>query len=316
MRRLLLKKLVTIIPYLLVITALSFSVMYFAPGESTAMIILKHKVSGVFISEAQAEQYAAEQNLSLPFKDAYLNWLKGIIRGDFGKSLITGDSVVNEITTSFSKTLLLSFIALFTELCLSFPCGMYTAWKNKPVLNKLTEVWGICSMSIPFFWLALLVVWVCTAKLKLHFVVGYHGINSLLIPGVLLGIMGSGYFIQIVKSKTALILQEGYIELAKAQGLSSQKILFGHVLKNISAPCVAVLAINVIALLGGSVLIERIFSIPGFGLLMLNASNNKDYILLSGGMLFSATIVLVINLLADIYYLKMDKRACHELYAQ
>lgn len=315
MRRLLLKKLVTTIPYLLAITALSFSVVYFAPGESTAMIILKYKTD-IFISEEQAAQYAAEHNLDLPFKEAYFNWLKGIIRGDLGKSLITGDSVASEIKTSFSKTLLLGLIALLTQLCISFPLGMYAAWKNKPLLNKLTEVWGICSMSIPSFWLALLAVWICTAKLKLHFVIGYQGIKSLLIPGVLLGIMGSGYFMRVVKSKTALILQEGYIELAKAQGLSSRKILFGHVLKNISAPCVAILAIDIIALLGGSVLIEKIFSIPGFGLLMFNASDDKDYIVLSGGILCIGTLVLIINLLADMYYLKMDRRAAHELYAK
>ena len=316
MRLLLLKKLVTIIPYLLAITALSFSVVYFAPGESTAMIILKHKVSDVFITETQAEQYAAEYNLNLPFKEAYFNWLKGTIRGDLGNSLITGDSVVSEIKTSFSKTLILALIALLTQVCISFPLGMYAAWKNKPSLNKLTEMWGICSMSIPFFWLALLVVWICAAKLKLHFVIGYHGIKSLLIPGILLGIMGSGYFIQIIKSKTVLVLQEGYIELARAQGLSPRKILFGHVLKNISAPCVAILAINVIALLGGSVLIEKIFSIPGFGLLMFNASGNKDYIMLSGGILFIGILVLTINLLADMYYIKMDRRASYELYAK
>ncbi|UTC65932.1 MULTISPECIES: ABC transporter permease [unclassified Treponema] len=316
MKLLLLKKLLITIPYLLAITALSFSVVYFAPGESTAKIILKHKLSGAFISEAQAEQYAAEQNLNIPFKEAYFNWLKGILKGDLGNSLITGDTVVSEIAASFSKTLLLSIIALFTEICISFPLAMYTAWKNKSFLNKLTEIWGICSMSIPFFWLGLLVVWICTAKLKLLFVVGYQGIKSLVIPGLLLGIMGSGYFMQIIKSKTSLILQESYIELAKAQGLSVRKILFGHVLKNISAPCVAILAINIIALLGGSVLIEKIFSIPGFGLLMFNASENKDYILLSGGILFTGTIVLTINFFADIYYLKMDRRAAHELYAK
>lgn len=315
MRTFLLKRLVIIIPYLLAITALSFSVVYFAPGESTAMIILKYKTD-IFITEEQAEQYAAEHNLNLPFKEAYFNWLKGIIRGDLGNSLITGYSVVSEIKTSFSKTLILALIALLTQVCISFPLGMYAAWKAKPSLNKLTEMWGICSMSIPSFWLALLVVWICAAKLKLHFVIGYHGIKSLLIPGVLLGIMGSGYFMRIVKTKTALILQEGYIELARAQGLSPRKILFGHVLKNISAPCTAILALNTVDLLGGSVLIEKIFSIPGFGLLMFNASGDKDYIMLSGGILCIGTLVLTINLLADMYYIKMDRRAGHELYAK
>jgi len=314
-RTLLLKRLVIIIPYLLAITALSFSVVYFAPGESTAMIILKYKTD-TFITEEQAEQYAAEHNLNLPFKEAYFNWLKGIIRGDLGKSLITGYSVVSEIKTSFSKTLILALIALLTQVCISFPLGMYAAWKAKPSLNKLTEMWGICSISIPSFWLALLVVWICAAKLKLHFVIGYHGIKSLLIPGVLLGIMTSGYFMRIVKTKTALILQEGYIELARAQGLSPRKILFGHVLKNISAPCTAILAVNTVDLLGGSVLIEKIFSIPGFGLLMFNASGDKDYIMLSGGILCIGTLVLMINLLADMYYIKMDRRAAHELYAK
>lgn len=224
--------------------------------------------------------------------------------------------MVSEIKTSFSKTLILALIALLTQVCISFPLGMYAAWKAKPSLNKLTEMWGICSMSIPSFWLALLVVWICAAKLKLHFVIGYHGIKSLLIPGVLLGIMGSGYFMRIVKTKTALILQEGYIELARAQGLSPRKILFGHVLKNISAPCTAILAVDTVGLLGGAVLIEKIFSIPGFGLLMFNASGDKDYIMLSGGILCIGTLVLMINLLADMYYIKMDRRAAHELYAK
>ncbi len=138
MRTLLLKRLVIIIPYLLAITALSFSVVYFAPGESTAMIILRYK-AGIFITEEQAEQYAAEHNLNLPFKEAYFNWLKGIIRGDLGKSLITGYSVVSEIKTSFSKTLILALIALLTQVCISFPLGMYAAWKAKPSLNKLRK---------------------------------------------------------------------------------------------------------------------------------------------------------------------------------
>ncbi len=113
-----------------------------------------------------------------------------------------------------------------------------------------------------------------------------------------------------------MIVKVVYIELACALGLSPRKILFGHVLKNISAPCTAILALNTVDLLGGSVLIEKIFSIPGFGLLMFNASGDKDYIMLSGGILCIGTLVLTINLLADMYYIKMDRRAGHELYAK
>lgn len=307
------KRIFMLLSTIFFISLISFFLIFHSPGEMARLIFME-KAHTHYATDADVAAFAKEHGLNVSAVEMYFRWVRHICRGDLGNSLITGESVLLLIHRALPKTLGLTFIAFVFQLLFGFGFGFYGAYRPRGFADKISEYWGILSLSLPPYWLALLLLWFCTVCLKWTFVLGYHGFVSLWVPGFLLGVLGAGGMMRLVKSKTSLILKEGYIEYAVACGISKHHLLFGHVFKNALPSVLAYLTQSFIGLLGGSVLIEKIFSIPGIGLLAFRALEVKDIFLLSGIILYLAIFASIVNLLSDCWCIKLDRRSENALY--
>lgn len=302
-----------LLPMIFLISLSSFLLIVYSPGE-TARLVLMKRLHTEHITEADVREFAERKGLNRSALSLYGDWLSGLVTGNLGNSLLTNEPVGYMLKNAMSKTLLLAVIAFSAMVLVGFPLGLGAALKAGGVLDKISEYWSLISISTPSYWVAQVALWVCAAKLKWPFVLGYHGTISLVVPGLLMGLMGAGSLSRVVRSKTLLTLKEVYVEQAVAQGLPLWRILFGHVLKNALPPTLSILSSSLTGLISGAVLIEKIFSIPGIGLLTLSAMDSKDVILLAGIVFYLAIFICTINFLADFICISLDRRGNSEIY--
>lgn len=312
-RYLILKKVLLLIPTVFLISLLSFLMLIHSPGD-TAKVILMEKYHFHEVSKEDVNEFKKAKGLNHSALSLYKNWMIRLLKGDLGKSLLTDKPVIDIMKVSLSKTALLAVISFLIQILLCFPLGFFSAYRQGGIIDKLSGFWSILSIATPSYWIALLALYICTAKLKLHFILGYHGFKSFIVPAIIIGFLNAGRLIQIIKSKTLLVLKETYIEQAIASGTPVLRIFTGHVLKNTLAPIIVTLTYSITGLLSGSVLIERIFSIPGLGSLLLNSINGKDFIVASSIIFYLASIICILNLISDIICLKIDRRNESEIY--
>lgn len=302
-----------LLPIIFLISVTSFLLIVYSPGD-TARLVLSQRLNTTHISDEYVREFAERKGLNRSALSLYGDWLSGLASGNLGNSLLAGEPVTEMLKNAMSKTLLLALLAFSTMVLLSFPLGFAAALKTDGVWDKISEYWSLLSTSTPTYWIAQVVLWLCAAKLKWTFVIGYHGAISLLVPGFLMGLMSVGSLSRVIRSKTLLTLKEVYVEQAMAQGLPLRRVLFGHVLKNALPPTLSILSGSLTGLISGAVLVEKIFSIPGIGLLTLSAMDSKDIILLAGIVFYLATFICIINFISDLICISLDRRGTSEIY--
>ncbi|MDO4720881.1 MAG: ABC transporter permease [Peptostreptococcaceae bacterium] len=309
------KRCLLFLPTLFMISLLSFFAIYHSPGDA-AKLILKERFAEMErgLSAENIERFTREKGLDLSAPALYLRWSQNLLTGDLGVSLVTEEPVAKLLFPAAGKTLLMSIIGLALEWSLALPVGFRAAWREGGIADKVSEIWALISMSTPAYWAGLAVLWLVGGKMRLGFVIGYHGVKSLVIPAVLMALTGAGGSARLVRSKAELVLREGYVRQAVAQGLAPLRIFFGHVLKNALPPLMSAFSLRAAAYLGGSLFMESIFSIPGMGRLMLRAVNMKDFPVFSAGILLTGSLICFVNLLTDIFCIRLDKRGESELY--
>ena len=301
------RRIIFIIPTIILVSLLSFALLYLSPGD-TGMLVLREKGNTIVVTEKEAEIFAESKGLNTSFFAQYTSWFGGVLQGDLGTSYLDSQNINERIATAMGKTLIMTMIALGVYIIFGTAAGILSAVFPTGIVDRLAKYWAVLSTAIPVFWISLFIVWLLSVKLGILKTVGSRSNSSLILPGVLMGIVYAGNLIVIVKEKALLVLEEPFVLSARALGVKRRVVLRSHVLKNILAPVIAAAALAFSSFIGSSVLMENIFSLSGYGTLLMDAVNIKDYMVVASATLVLGTLVCIINMIADIIYGFLDRR--------
>jgi peptide/nickel transport system permease protein len=314
-----LKRLGFSIPILFGITLLTFGVMHLAPGRPTdALTDMNAKVT------AQArERLIKLYGLDKPWTEQYADWLKRLVRLDFGQSFRDGRPVISKIAERLPATLLLNACSLGLILLVSIPLGVLSAVRRNTWVDKSLTVFVFAGYSVPTFWLALLLMIVFGIMLGWLPISGLHSLNfdelsrsgqwadmarHLILPVFITAFTGLAGVSRYVRNEMLEVVHQDYIRAARARGLSETRVLFRHALRNALIPVVTLLGLSLPDMIGGGFIFETIFAYPGMGRLGYEAVMSRDYPVIMGVGVIAAALTLLGNLLADLSYAWVDPR--------
>ena len=324
------RRLLMLIPVLLGMTMIVFSIIHAIPGDP-AEVILGEKAS-VESKEALRKELKLDQPLYVQYGD----YLKKLGSGDLGKSIRTHEPISQEITPYLAATLELTVVAMAFAVFVGINAGILSAWRQNSWFDYVSMLIALIGVSMPIFWLGLMEQWLFALELKwlpssgrmnvrdpIEAVTNIYLIDSLLsgrwdqfwtvvkhliLPGVALGTIPMAIIARMTRSSMLEVLRSDYIRTAKAKGLSQTFIIYKHALRNAFIPVLTVIGLQFGLLLGGAVLTETIFSWPGVGRYIFDAISSRDYPVIQSGILIIALIFVLINLLVDLLYAAVDPR--------
>ncbi|HWU65271.1 MAG TPA: ABC transporter permease [Ensifer sp.] len=310
MFNLIVRRVAATIPVMGLVALIVFSLLYLAPGDPALVI------AGDQATAAQIEQIRTNLGLNEPFWYRFGSWLLGILHGDLGTSLISNVPVTTLIMQRMEPTISLMVITLLWSVIVAVPLAVLAAWKRGQIVDRVVMSFGVMGFSIPVFVFAYCLSYIFAIQLHWVPIQGYvplsRGVwpwlNSLILPAVALGSSYVALISRIGRAALLEILQQDYIRTARAKGASNTSVLFEHALKNAAVPLVTVVGIGVGLLIGGAVVTETVFALPGLGRLTADSILRRDYPVIQGiVLLFSFTYVLV-NLAVDLLYPLFDPR--------
>jgi peptide/nickel transport system permease protein len=316
-----LRRLVLAVPLLIGITFISFAVIHLAPGEPVDLQAGNLNAK----SSAQARQLLREMyGLDQPITTQYWHWLGRLARLDFGRSFSPdGRPVLHKIRERLPVTLLLNIAELSIIVALAIPIGMASATRQYSLFDKVTTVFVFVGFATPDFWLALLLMILFGVELGWLPISGLRSLNweylsfwrqqwdfatHLLLPILVATFGGLAGFSRYMRQSMLEVIRQDYIQSARAKGLDERVVIGKHALRNAMLPLVTILGLSLPGLIGGSVIVESIFAIPGMGQLMVQAVFERDYPVIMGNLVIVAVLTLVANLLADVAYGLVDPR--------
>ena len=313
------RRLLGIIPLLIGITVISFLVIHLAPGKPTELMMQMNPKAAL---EAQ-EKLDKIFGLDKPLHIQYLVWLKNFFKFDFGVSFIDGRPVRDKIFERMPITILINVLALLVIFIFSIPIGIKSAIKRGSFFDRSITVFVFLGFAAPGFWLALILMdlfgvrlgWlpvsgITSLDFEYFSVLGKIGdvAHHLVLPIFVASIGGLAGVSRYMRQSMLNIVHQDYIRTARAKGLSEQIVIYRHALRNALLPIITILGLSVPGLISGSVIFESVFSIPGMGKLMVDAVFARDYYVIMGGLVLSALLTLIGNLLADLTYAYVDPR--------
>ncbi|WP_172408179.1 ABC transporter permease [Desulfosporosinus sp. FKA] len=295
---------------LVIVAILAFFCVYAMPGDPVRIIL------GDFATKDQILQLRHQLGLDQSVYVRFFIWLSRIIHGDFGESLFLHMPVSKAILSRMEPTLLLAVMGQLIGIILGVPIGVIAAVKHRTWMDRFAVAFSLAGISIPSFWLALILIlffgvylgWFPVCGYKPISEVGFGVIKYLILPGLTLGLMQSGLIARMTRSSMLEVLGQDYIRTAKAKGLMEYVIIMRHALKNACIPVVTIIGMSFGLLLGGTWIVETIYYIPGTGALAITAIMKRDFPVIQGTMIFTALIFVVVNLLADISYVLLNPR--------
>ena len=310
MRDYILRRLLMLIPVLLGISLSVFLIMQLVPGDV---------VSGILGIEQTPElrvMWEKKLGLDQPVHMQYLNWMGNVLRGNFGESFRTGAPVFPEIISRFQITAELAVLASFTALFIALPLGIISALKRNQPIDKGVRVAALMGVSVPSFASATLLILFLSKAFGYFTPVKYvsflqspgTNLEIMLLPAFILGASMAGSLMRMTRSSILEVMRQDFIKAVRAKGATERITIFRHALKNGSIPIITLVGMQMGSLLGGTVVIEQIFSIPGLGQYVLTGISQRDYPVVQGGVLFIAFVYVIINLLVDILYTYVDPR--------
>jgi peptide/nickel transport system permease protein len=304
------RRVLAIVPVLFGISVLVFGLVHLIPGD-VAQVLL-----GTQATDQQIETLRRSFGLDRPLPVQYVDWLSHVLQGDFGVSLRTSRPVLPDLVSRFGVTLQLTVVSMVIALAVAIPLGVASAANRAKTSDALSRVLALLGLSIPNFWLGTMLI--LFVSLVLHWLppVGFVslldnpwlGLQTLILPALALGTAVAAFIMRMVRSSLLEVLRQDYIRTANAKGLHDNAVLYRHALKNAFIPVLTVIGVQVGYLLGGAVIIESIFSLPGMGRFLLDSINNRDYSIVQGGVLLIALIFSLVNLSVDLVYGWLDPR--------
>lgn len=291
------------------ISFLVFSSMYLAPGDPASMI------GGPTATESDLEGIRDNLGLNDPFLTQYGNYVKNIFQGDLGFSYQTKQSVSEAIAVRFPNTLKLAIASMIIAVIIGIFAGLISALKHNSWLDVVSTTFALGGISIPNFWLGSLLILLFSVNLQWLPVAGLsepwftaEGMKQLILPAITLGTGSAAMIARMVRSSMLEVVRADYVRTARAKGIKEGQVIWIHTLKNAMIPVITVIGLNFGALLGGTIITEKVFAINGVGRLMIDAIAARDFPMVQGSVLLVATLFVVVNLVVDIIYTYVDPR--------
>ncbi|MDY4194039.1 ABC transporter permease [Bariatricus sp. HCP28S3_E4] len=316
MRRYIVKRILQMIPVIILVSIFSFMIIHFAPGDPINMYIRQD------MTQQEIDELRVDLGLDGTIAEQYLAWLSNICRGNWGNSLINHQPVAKQIFEKLPATLLLMGTSFVLSILMSIPLGLVSGMKKNKAADQFISIFAYIGISIPAFWLALMLIIIFS--LNLHWLpsngmrtVGSNSVLDILwhliLPGIVLSVGNTAVFTRYIRSNTITQLEEEYVLTAKAKGVSKRRIMTGHVLKNCLLPIITIAGMNLASLVTGSFIIESVFGWPGMGTLGMSAINSRDYPMIMGFTMLSCVILIIGNFIADLLYGVADPRIKQEV---
>jgi len=305
-----LRRIVATIPVMAVVALFVFSLLYLSPGDPAAVI------AGDQATPADVERIRQSLGLDRPYLVRFGEWAWHIMRGDLGTSIFTNLPVSTMIAQRIEPTLSLMIITLILAVSIAVPMGVTAAWKHGTIIDRAVMGFAVLGFSVPVFVVGYVLAYVFALELDWLPVQGYtpfsRGVwpwfQNLILPAVALGGVYIALIARITRATMLEVLQQDYIRTARAKGVGQRGILFLHALKNAAVPIVTVIGIGVALLIGGAVVTESVFAIPGLGRLTVDAILRRDYPVIQGVILLFSFMYVLVNLLIDLLYTLFDPR--------
>ena len=316
MRAYTIRRLFLIIPTLFLVTILVFLSVRFIPGSVIDLMVSEVAQQSASGEEVTVDVIRHALGLDVPIHTQYVRWLGGAMRGDFGVSLWTDRPVLPEILGRLPITMELGFFAIIIALLISMPIGVYSAMRQDTMGDYAGRTFAILGLSVPGFWLATMVVvypsiwWNWTPPIEYipFFENPAWNLLQFMLPALIMGLNMSAGIMRMTRTMMLEVLRQDYIRTAWAKGLTERTIILRHAVKNAFIPIITITGPLILLLLGGSVIMEQIFCLPGMGRLFITALNQRDYPIISGINTITASAVLIVILLVDLSYAWLDPR--------
>lgn len=304
-----LRRLMAAVPVLAVVAILVFSLLYFAPGDPATII------GGDLATPAEIARIRSVLGLDQPFHVRLGIFLGQLLTGDLGTSIFSNLPVTHLIAQRIEPTLALATVTILISIAVAIPLGTLSAWKAETLVDRLTMVVSVLGFSVPVFVLGYGLIWLFAIKLQWLPVQGYTPLSqgvgpwlaNLVLPALSLGTVYIALIARITRASLLEVLAQDYVRTAKAKGLGDRKVL-GHALGNAAVPIATIVGIGIALLIGGVVVTETVFAIPGLGRLLVDAILRRDYPIIQGVILLFAAVYVFINLMIDISYAVFDPR--------
>lgn len=324
------KRILLVIPVLIGVSILAFSILHFIPGDP-ARVILGERATAEAVIELQEKL-----GLNEPLYVQYFSFVKNIAKGDLGTSIITNEKVKIELVTAFATTIELTVVAMIIAVVVGIAAGTIAAIKQYSIFDNVSMVGALFGVSMPIFWLGLLMIWLFSYKLGIfpasgrlavsfdipritnlilidtllagNFAAFKDGLMHLIMPSVALSTIPMAIIARMTRSSMLEVMRQDYIRTARAKGLSEKVVIFKHAIKNAFLPIITVIGLQIGLLLGGAVMTETVFSLPGLGRKMYLSIMARDYPMVQGGILVIAFFFVFVNLIVDITYMFIDPR--------
>lgn len=308
------KKILAMIPILLVVSIILFFLMDILPGDAAAGI------ANIDAGQEYYEQLREEMGLNRSPIARYLDWLGGLIQGNFGTSLISNTSVLEKIRVRLPVTLEITLLAMFVSILIALPCGVISALKRGSSIDTAVSVFSMIGVSMPPFWLGMLMILLFSVTLNWLPASGFIAISNnlgenlrrMIMPACSIGAAFAATVMRQTRSALLEVLDQDYIVTAKAKGLRGIVIIWKHALRNALIPVITVIAMQTGRMLGGVVIIETVFAIPGVGREIVDGISSRDYPVVLGMIMIVAMIVILINTIVDMLYVLVDPRVSHK----
>lgn len=310
MLRYIIHRLILGIPVLFLISAIVFFVTFLIPGDP-AMVVL-----GQGATPEALEGVRARLGLDQPVVLRYFYWLRDVLQGNLGTSILSRQPVWDLISRSLPITLYLTTLAMLIAVVIAIPLGTVSALRRNTWVDVACTSWAFVGVSLPGFWLAMMLLWLFGVRLQWVPLQGYisprddlsESLKTMILPAFTLGVFLSGPLTRYLRSSVLQTLSQEYVLVARAKGLSGPNILGHHILRNSLIPFITVLGIQFGYLLGGAVVVENIFALPGIGDLAVSAIGNRDFPVIQGVTLVVAFAFVLINLVVDVICAMLDPR--------
>jgi peptide/nickel transport system permease protein len=304
------RRILATIPVMLVVAFFVFSLLYLAPGDPAAII------AGDQASPADVDRIRASLGLDRPFVIRFGEWLWQIMHGDLGTSIFTNLPVGHMIAQRVEPTLSLMVLTISFSIIFAIPLGVLAAWKHGTWIDRFVMVLAVFGFSVPVFVVGYLLAYIFALQLDWLPVQGFTSISqglwpflrNMILPTVALGLVYVALLARITRATMLEVLSQDYVRTAKAKGVGQRAVLFVHALKNAAVPIVTVLGIGVALLIGGAVITESVFAIPGLGRLTVDAILRRDYPVIQGVVLLFSFVYVLVNLAVDLLYTLFDPR--------
>lgn len=303
MGKYLVKRILWLIPVILGVCVFIFTIMNFVPGDPAALIL------GPGATKAEIAVKQAELGLDKPFITRLLIYMRDVfLRFDFGRSYTTGNKITTELMQRLPRTAIVGFVSMFLAVAIGVPLGINAAVHQNGVADRLCMVIALAGISVPVFWLALMMVIVFSLNLGWLPSSGVTSWTGYILPCIASSFGGMAGLARQSRSSMLEVIRSDYITTARSKGISEREVIYKHALPNALIPIVTIAGNKLALVFGGSVVIENVFAIPGIGTYMVNAVNNRDYPVVMGSVLFLAVVFAVVMVLVDLLYAFIDPR--------